>query len=685
MHPSSRTHGIVLAAAATLAVAVPAIAHRVLHGRIDDRLEPALSEALGTGVSIGSVEASLTGSVRVEDVRIGRVLEARAIEASVGLGRLLQGDLRADELRVLSPQLRVHVDSHGRTNLERLARHWSERKRSAGSAPASRRDHGLRRIVVSEGDLVVHIGRNGSLRLRDVALHPRAGGVRMTVGGATVDLHAGTHALVGGFDRLAGDLTLPAMHFDRLVAVGGALTLSTDGQAPVRFERAMALRDRPDGDRFAAAVERSGSSGRIIVTAPSWSHNRVVRIEAHSMSLSPLAPYLPAGFALGDSSATGSAVLYRSTDGLEVGLDASLRGVAIDDRRIAARRVEGDVDLTARLRKHSDELEIVSLEARRGAIDVALSGRLTLGSGVPERGSLRVALARTSCADALASLPQATRDRLAGMRLSGTIAASAEVDFTRADDRATRLDVDLDVGGCKVLGDAVDADPHDLMRPFEHTFPDGSRGRVGFDEGTGNEDGSYATLRSLPSFVPAAWVAAEDARFFRHNGFDPQQIERSLGINLREGQLVRGGSTISQQLVKNVFLSRERNLARKLQEAVLTWRLEAVLDKRLILERYLNLIELGPGVFGVARAARYWFDKDAQDLTVAETAFLAAMTPAPTTMSRRVLAGAGIDPESASRVRIVLKHMRASGAISEAQYDRARRANLQVSPALARL
>ncbi|HUH03681.1 MAG TPA: biosynthetic peptidoglycan transglycosylase, partial [Kofleriaceae bacterium] len=276
------------------------------------------------------------------------------------------------------------------------------------------------------------------------------------------------------------------------------------------------------------------------------------------------------------------------------------------------------------------------------------------------------------------------RDRLTGLRLAGTVAGRAEIDFTRADDRATRLEVDLDVADCRVLGDAVGADPRSLKAPFEHTFPDGSRGLIGYHDDDGN-DGSYVTLRSLPDYIPAAWVAAEDARFFRHRGFDPQQIERSLGVNLREGELVRGGSTISQQLVKNVFLSRERNIARKLQEAVLTWRMEATVDKRLILERYLNLIELGPGVFGVAHAARYWFDKDAQALTVAETAFLVALTPAPTTMSRRVLERQSLDPETASRVRIVLRHMRAGGVISEAQYERARRTEVQISPrALAR-
>jgi penicillin-binding protein 1A len=178
----------------------------------------------------------------------------------------------------------------------------------------------------------------------------------------------------------------------------------------------------------------------------------------------------------------------------------------------------------------------------------------------------------------------------------------------------------------------------------------------------------------MPNHLVGAFTSGEDARFFEHHGFDRTQIERSLGVNVQAGTFVRGGSTISQQLVKNVFLSPRRTLARKLQEAVLTWRLETHLSKRLIIERYLNIIELGEGVFGVEAAAQHWFGKPARRLGVAESAFLAALTPAPKTISRRVRAHGGVDPATRKRIEIILRSMRRNRVISA---ESARRATEQ--------
>lgn len=200
----------------------------------------------------------------------------------------------------------------------------------------------------------------------------------------------------------------------------------------------------------------------------------------------------------------------------------------------------------------------------------------------------------------------------------------------------------------------------------EHDLPGG--GRVPVGPGVGD----WIALVSLPGHVDGAFVSAEDARFWDHDGFDREQIARSLEIDLREGRFARGGSTISQQLVKNALLSHRRTLDRKLQEAVLTWRLEDVLSKRQILERYLNIVELGPGVHGVAAAARHWFGKPAAELSVLEAAFLAALTPEPRTMARRIAGHGGLDPDSAARVDTVLRHMQRAGVITTGQRDAAR-------------
>jgi monofunctional biosynthetic peptidoglycan transglycosylase len=126
-----------------------------------------------------------------------------------------------------------------------------------------------------------------------------------------------------------------------------------------------------------------------------------------------------------------------------------------------------------------------------------------------------------------------------------------------------------------------------------------------------------------------AMIAAEDARFVEHEGFDWEGIQHAIDKNLKKGRVVAGGSTISQQLAKNLFLSGDRSYWRKGEEALITVMLEAILDKRRIFEIYLNVIEWGTGVFGSEAAARHYFGTSAAQLDVEQAARLAAMTPNP--------------------------------------------------------
>lgn len=126
-----------------------------------------------------------------------------------------------------------------------------------------------------------------------------------------------------------------------------------------------------------------------------------------------------------------------------------------------------------------------------------------------------------------------------------------------------------------------------------------------------------------------AIVAAEDAKFIDHEGFDIDGIQKAVKKNLRKGRLVAGGSTISQQLAKNLFLSGERSFIRKGQEAVITLMIETTWSKRRILEVYLNVIEWGNGIYGAEAAARRYYKKPASGLTRDQAARMAAMVPNP--------------------------------------------------------
>lgn len=150
------------------------------------------------------------------------------------------------------------------------------------------------------------------------------------------------------------------------------------------------------------------------------------------------------------------------------------------------------------------------------------------------------------------------------------------------------------------------------------------------------EDNPKARLRQqwvpynrISGHLKRAVVAAEDAKFVSHNGFDWDGIQKAFEKNMREGEIVAGGSTITQQLAKNLFFSGERSWWRKGQEAVVAVMLETLMSKRRILEIYLNVIEWGEGVFGVEAAARLHYGTTAAALSPEQAARLAAVVPSP--------------------------------------------------------
>ncbi|MBI4289898.1 MAG: monofunctional biosynthetic peptidoglycan transglycosylase [Betaproteobacteria bacterium] len=139
----------------------------------------------------------------------------------------------------------------------------------------------------------------------------------------------------------------------------------------------------------------------------------------------------------------------------------------------------------------------------------------------------------------------------------------------------------------------------------------------------------WVAYEHISVYLKRAIIAAEDAKFVDHEGFDWAGIQRAMEKNQRKGKVVAGGSTITQQLAKNLFLSSERSLVRKGQEAFITAMLEALMSKRRILEIYLNVVEWGDGVFGAEAAARHYFGASAAALSPEQAARLAAMLPRP--------------------------------------------------------
>jgi penicillin-binding protein 1A len=202
-------------------------------------------------------------------------------------------------------------------------------------------------------------------------------------------------------------------------------------------------------------------------------------------------------------------------------------------------------------------------------------------------------------------------------------------------------------------------DLYAVNRPLAFTFLDVSGNEVGH---RGAIVGDRIKLGEMPAYLPAAFIAMEDRRFYAHNGIDPLGLSRALLLDLKARHWVAGGSTISQQTAKIVYTDQQRTMSRKLVELINAAGLEKSLTKQQILELYLNRIYLGSGAYGVDGAARVYFGASARNLTLSQAAMLATLTRAPSVFSpRRDLLRAQ------QRASLVLDSMVDNGAITDAE------------------
>lgn len=668
-----------------LAVAAPAAGRAVLARQVR-ALEDKLAQRAGVPCAIASVEAGLTGALRLRGVALGDMLSAEAIEASMAWTSLLSGELTADEVRVEGPRLSLSVDGAGGSDLARVLARLAAARRGPGGAagsPASRR--APKRIVVSEGELRVAIAGGAELRAAGVELRPQPGGVRATAKRvsltAETELAQGRASLALALAPAAADLALPHMDALRLLAVGGRGELRL-GDLPLAITALSVARLHPAEPLTAQLTLDDRGVPRVATLRLTSRPVPAIELASPHLPLWPLAAVAPRWLDVSAAHLEGQLAVSRG-DALGLAFRGHLERAKLDHPVIASSAVEltADFDGTAQLSGPA----LSAFRTDRPA-DLSVKGRYRVGSALGEvdlsahsggdpatslSASVQLSLQPAPCAELLASVPRAMRAPLEGMAMFGSLGGAMRIILDTAAPLGEGAEVaTFPEGGCRVTAEPPRADVTSLLAAREQRFPDGSRAVVG------PEVGAWTSLRSLPAHVDGAFVSAEDARFFAHDGFDVAQIAKSLEIDLREGRLARGGSTISQQLIKNSFLDSRRSLTRKLNEAVLTWRLEERLDKRAILERYLNIIELGPSIYGLSAAAQHWFGVAPQRLSVRQAAFLAALTPEPTTMTRRLRAAGRLDAASAARVETVLRAMKRQGVIDQADLDAARQAPL---------
>lgn len=664
-----------------------ATAPRWAAGIVERELEQRLSRRLAVAVDIGELElgwrhASLRDiELRADELAIDvdRVevdLDRRALWSmhfEVTEAEALGGHIDASRagLERLAERVRSFADddpSEGGSWLRRRTRltpdsfelrnfgfaiHQGQDRRVTGKL-AARVEPSERRVDVRLTSVAADLGLGEDRLLRAAMVHvliesDREHGVQFPLtidvaGGATqVDDHiavAGVHGSVQLLDAQASEL-----HVDLAGGFSGAE--ATDASA-----------EQGDFWSIAGHFARDLSSGNITVDMQAFELGRMPEVLGQlplvESERATVGGHLELDFGQGIARITGQVEL--------AGLNVS--------HRLLAREVVRDVGFGLQLEASFDparrRLELTNLEIEREGVRLLAHGELVHTREREHRHyRLDVEIPKVGCQQVLDAIPRELVPGLQGFALDGEFSAAVRLDADFADLDALLLDGKVDLDGCRVREAPALASATRLNSGFTHrvVMRDGRTRVLRLSPGSG----SFTPLAATSRYMTEAVLTTEDGSFRRHDGFNTSQLEVALRRNLSADKVRLGASTITMQMVKNVLLSHERTLSRKVQELFLTWWVEHALSKQRIMELYLNVIEFGPGVYGITNAARHYFGKHPGELTSLEAAYLTLMLPSPVRRHAQYCHGE-IDERFAGKLHTIHGLMRDRGRISEQEF-----------------
>ena len=371
-----------------------------------------------------------------------------------------------------------------------------------------------------------------------------------------------------------------------------------------------------------------------------------------------------------ETATIGGEVSLRFAEGkAEVSGSLSVAGLNVQHPLLASDVVRGvgfSLDLSAKVDPAARWVVLERAALKREAVAIEIEGEIKHPEERAERSyRARVRVAPVPCKDVLAALPAGLVPSLQGFELAGKFDLDVEAVVDMANLEGVRLGGKVGIDNCQVKAAPPRVAASRLSGPFTHRpiMRDGSERVVDLQPGSG----TFTPLAEISPYMVSAVLTTEDGGFWRHKGFLPSQFEAALRRNVEAGKVRLGASTITMQMVKNVLLSHERTLARKLQELFLTWYVERALPKERIMEIYLNVIEFGPGIYGITRASRHYFGKRPAELTPPEAAYLALMLPTPVRRHVYYCEGA-LDAKFRAKHRRILAFMHERGRLDEETY-----------------
>lgn len=338
----------------------------------------------------------------------------------------------------------------------------------------------------------------------------------------------------------------------------------------------------------------------------------------------------------------------------------SAETLVTENGKITTGEIEAEELRAAGTASLSRETASINLTAHVGKIAVLINGQWEKEKTLAMEAKMKP----TECQEILESVPKAViPDIMPGTKMDGILAWTFQTEVDLPDRKKPSVRIKLN-NDCKVLEVPEKMNVSLLRRPFnlEVYGPDRSRTTIKIGPGSDN----WVPLSLVSRFVPLSFRTTEDPGFMSHRGFHVEAIENSMKMNITEGKFVRGASTISMQLAKNLWLVRSKTISRKIQEAVLTTYLEQRLSKEQILELYLNVVEFGPGLYGIGPAAKHYFASHPMQLSFAQSLFLASILPNP--LKSGFVSGEKVGRSKMMWLHRVMKAMHDRQMVSEDEY-----------------
>ncbi len=411
-------------------------------------------------------------------------------------------------------------------------------------------------------------------------------------------------------------------------------------------------------------------------------------LRAEQFSLGRIADVLPKSVLAPENTTLDAALdLDWLGDAVKFGGELAVVGLSLQSDALAADPVQNvslGITMRGTVYPAARRLELERAEARVRDVTARLAGHIAMPSGtfrftngkslsvVPDI-DLHFSVPRVACAKLLSSIPSALVPRLQGFVLQGFFAADvgAKIDFAHLDDLDLTGKVGID--GCKVVKAPDDvkalANPETLVInvdvPKLPGSPPGETDTIPVVVGPDNPD--FAPYDQISPYLVGSIMTTEDNGFFKHHGWVSSEFKSALRRNLQGGGFRLGASSITMQMTKNVLLTKDKTLSRKLQELFLVWYLEQELPKERILELYFNAIEFGPRIYGIGAATRHYFGKKPADLTPLEAAFFSSILPSPKRRYVQYCHGS-LSPQWDRYVRRILGKVHERGRITDDEY-----------------